>query len=465
MTFFEPDMLKLSFLAAEKSGADICVFDADFYNNKTKLYKGHTIDFDLCPDFSVFDKNDLGQNLWNFTKLVVWSKLYRHSFLEENHLEFQNLTSCNDTAFGYLTFACAKTFVLVPKILTHYRIVHQSVISSKRGARSINVIKAWMHVKEELVKRNLKHLLPMLNQSFENRISYEISCCSIKQFQLFKKEAKNLLKRDFKIFSKLFDNCLENINEDIIVSLTSYNNPNRINSVFLVIKSLLEQSIEPDKIILYLGEDQFPLREADLPENLTHLQNEIFEIRFIKKDLRSFTKLAPALKDFPNAVIVTADDDIIYPKSWLRRLLEGYAKDKKSIHCHRIHHIKFKNKKIAPYDSWQKEVVNNKPSFLNFLTGVGGVLYPPKSLHPEVLNLRKAFELCPYADDIWFWAMAVKNQTKIRGVENQILSLNYVPYSQDGDCLLKINNGQNKNDAQIQNILSQYPELYSIIDI
>ena len=51
--------------------------------------------------------------------------------------------------------------------------------------------------------------------------------------------------------------------QKIIVSLTSY--PKRFRYLHLTVKSLLLQTVKPDKIILYLGDDA---RDVPLPEAL-----------------------------------------------------------------------------------------------------------------------------------------------------------------------------------------------------
>lgn len=243
-----------------------------------------------------------------------------------------------------------------------------------------------------------------------------------------------------------------------IVSLTSF--PARINTVNQTIESLLKQTIKPDKIILWLGFDKFPNREADLPYQLLESTKKGLTIKWCK-DLRSYTKLIPTLKEYPNNIIITVDDDILYPENWLERLLNGYLKHPNMINCHRAHRIRFNNNKLLPYKQWYGAINKTEPSFLNFLTGVGGVLYPPHCLYKNVLNVDKFQKLCPLADDIWFWAMAVLNKTKINVVENNIPTLQYVEGTQEADnCLWKTNNGpQNLNDIQLKNVLSEYPEI------
>lgn len=249
---------------------------------------------------------------------------------------------------------------------------------------------------------------------------------------------------------------------NVIISLTSY--PARINTVHLTIQSLLNQTRQADKIILYLGKDKFSAAEKSLPEQLINLCGDKFEIHWVEKDLRSFTKLIPALHEYPDDIIVTADDDILYAADWLEKLLISYEKNPEYIHCHRCHRIGFKNERILPYRKWYHNVKIPSVSFNNFLTGGGGALYPPRCLFQDIYNEKLFRELCPLADDIWFWAMAVLNGTRIKIIENAQPELQYVSGTQE-DCLSKINNGeQNMNDVQLAKVLQKYPEIMKRLD-
>ena len=249
----------------------------------------------------------------------------------------------------------------------------------------------------------------------------------------------------------------------IIVSLTSY--PARIDEVPYTIHSLLEQSLKPDEIILWLGHDKFPNKEKDLPEMLLNLCKRGLTIKWCK-DIRSYTKLIPALKLHPDDIIVTADDDIYYPKDWLEKLYQSYQKHPAEIHCHRIHKITFDSQRhILPYKEWIQCYMTDYPAYTNFLTGVGGVLYPPHSLYKDVLKSSLFLKLAPYADDIWFWAMAVMKGTKIRNIKKGYSKLTYVNPEREygiieGATLAAENVVNGKNDEQLKKILKRYPELY-----
>lgn len=252
--------------------------------------------------------------------------------------------------------------------------------------------------------------------------------------------------------------------EGLIISLTSF--PQRMYEIHYTLYSLLTQTVKPAKVVLWLGTEQFPDGEKDIPQKVLKLKENGLVIEW-HKNLRSYTKLVPSLKKYPNNIIVNADDDIYYEKDWLEKLLKSHKENKNCIICHRAHRVKFDREKLAPYKKWPKKIKGGKASYLNFLTGVGGVLYPQNSLHKDVLNEELFTELAPKADDVWFWAMAVLNKTKILVVKDWIRELTYVnPERERGltdEVTLFSFNKKGGNDLQIEKVLNHYPQIIDIL--
>ena len=95
----------------------------------------------------------------------------------------------------------------------------------------------------------------------------------------------------------------------VIASLTTF--PERITSVKETIKALLLQTCKPDELVLWLANEQFPEGEQSLPQDLLALKEFGLTIKWCK-DIRSYKKLIPALKEYPNDIIITFDDDYYY---------------------------------------------------------------------------------------------------------------------------------------------------------
>ena len=195
----------------------------------------------------------------------------------------------------------------------------------------------------------------------------------------------------------------------VVVSMTSF--PKAITYAEQAVHSILHGSVLPDKLVLYLTFSQFA--PGEMPETLLTLArtNPIFEIRNYDHDIRSYRKLIPALKDFPEAIVVTVDDDVNYHKHMLRDLLKWHSRIPDVVLAHRAKRIAWGK----PYRSWRKYrwyhflTKSVHRDVLNIQTGVGGVLYPPHCLKGEMLDAELFMQMAPSTDDIWFWAAGVVN--------------------------------------------------------
>lgn len=199
----------------------------------------------------------------------------------------------------------------------------------------------------------------------------------------------------------------------LIISLTSY--PPRFPTLYPTLQTLLTQSLKPDRVILWIEETSL----AALPKSVRALQNQGLEIRTVPA-LGPYTKIIPALRAFPDAFIVTADDDVYYRAQWLESLVTAWSGDAHEIVCHRAHGIGVDGAgAFLSYAKWERDIAGPLLSRAIFPTGGGGILYPPRVLPSEVLDDTLFLKLAPKADDIWlFWmgmrAGAIYRKTKGR---------------------------------------------------
>jgi len=243
---------------------------------------------------------------------------------------------------------------------------------------------------------------------------------------------------------------------EIIVSLTTYGE--RIRTVHLSIESIMQQTVKPNKIILSISEE---LKSSNLPQVLLNQQKRGLEINFCK-DIRSYTKLIPALKMYPTASIVTIDDDHLYNYDLIENLINEHKKNPNLILAARIHRMKIiSNNKLEKYNKWLERYEGQDVSPLNFPTGIGGVLYPPKCFNEEVFNEEVFFSICKYADDVWFKAMALLNGTMSKKlfIIEETGADNYCIDNTQKVTLSHINRDKNMNDIQIKAVFDKY-DLY-----
>lgn len=240
---------------------------------------------------------------------------------------------------------------------------------------------------------------------------------------------------------------------DIIVSLTSYGK--RIHEVALTIESLMQQTMKPNRIVLWLDKTNKP---QQLPLSLLRQQKRGLEICYCE-DIRSYKKLIPQMLQTPEDAIITADDDILYDYDVLEHLIKAYLEVPNSIHCCRVHKIGLDDSgELIPYNQWESRCSELGANKRYFLTSGGGVLFPPDSLDSEVFNQEVFMSICPDADDVWFTAMALKKGTPISKVFTR--NMHGEDYMENHQVLEEglyyKNVMQNGNDHQLQAVFSKY---------
>jgi hypothetical protein len=232
----------------------------------------------------------------------------------------------------------------------------------------------------------------------------------------------------------------------LAVTLTSY--PPRYPTLALTLRSLLGQSIRPDRVYLWIAEADF----AALPEDVTGLQAAGLTIR-VCDDLRSYKKIIPALESCSDDFLVTADDDIYYPRHWLRQIVGAYRADRKEVICVRAHRIRTDALGLPlPYLQWEGEVEAAEDASLLFPTSGSGALYTPGIFHADVTRTEIFRNACPTADDVWLYWMAALSGARFRKVGPRWRFMTWA--NSQRVALGDINS--TANDAQIANMIAHY---------
>jgi hypothetical protein len=235
---------------------------------------------------------------------------------------------------------------------------------------------------------------------------------------------------------------------ELIVSLTSY--PPRYATLLPTLQCLLSQTIKADRTILWLSHDDI----HQLPEEIRALVKNGLEIR-TTHSLGSYTKIIPTLNQFPDAFIITADDDLYYRSNWVEDLVSSWNGSKNEIVCHRAHQIKFDEAGLPiSYARWDLDIESHANSADIFPTSGAGILYPPGSLSREVLNEANLTTLCPNADDVWLYWMGRKAGSRYKKSSGRHKIIMW-PGSQDV-ALVNENLFEHGNDKKIKNMIGHY---------
>ena len=235
---------------------------------------------------------------------------------------------------------------------------------------------------------------------------------------------------------------------ELIVSLTSY--PPRYGMLAKTLKGLLAQTIRPDRTILWIAEGDM----ATLPDEVCDLKSCGLEVRTCH-DLRSYNKIIHTLKLWPDAFIVTADDDLYYEPKWLETLVQGVRAGENIIVCRRALRPTRVGGSYAAFTEWQQDIITDgEPADTLFPTGVGGVLYPPHCLAPEVMDEQVFLALCPHDDDSWLYFMSRRAGSKYSQVGGGFAQVMW-PGSQ-ATSLMSINLIGGENDRQLSAVIEHY---------
>lgn len=187
--------------------------------------------------------------------------------------------------------------------------------------------------------------------------------------------------------------------EQLVVSLTSYRG--RFATLTATLRSLLAQTVAPDRLVLWVGHDD----RSSLPVEAERLVAGGLEVQ-ATDDLGPYTKIVPALERFPEAVVVTADDDLYYEPAWLEGLVAGHRDAPDDVVCRRARAIaNGADGALLPYEQWD---IVKRPARSDRLlpNGFAGVLYPPRCLHGDATRRDICLDLAPTADDLWLYWMA-----------------------------------------------------------
>ncbi len=239
--------------------------------------------------------------------------------------------------------------------------------------------------------------------------------------------------------------------KNVIVSLTSF--PERLPKLHHCIRSVMAQSLKAEKVVLYLARDE--CRDENVPARLQRLQRKGLEIRYVDNNARSLNKVCHALEDFPDKMIVTCDGDKLYPVDWLERLVATAEAHPGCIVCNRSRRIVFNaDVQAVPYNQWPMSRIP-EPTSETLPMGVSGILYPPGSLHPDVLDTELFLKLSETSDDLWLKIMSLRQGTKCVQVTPMRSAFASIPFWK-GQKLSPENIWQGGNDQNLASVLAHF---------
>lgn len=204
---------------------------------------------------------------------------------------------------------------------------------------------------------------------------------------------------------------------NITVNITTTNN--RLNLCSQTVWSLLNQSVLPGKVMIWVSKEAYLIdkgidREPDWVANLNKIRN-IIEFRWTT-NIGPYRKLFPALDEADeDQIIVYADDDTIYKENWLNLLTTKFQEhNEEKIVASRVR-INKRNLlgQYKTYMLWpiSQEEVELYKDYL--ITGVGGAILKKSHIKESLLRNRDYLTICPKTDDLWISEIIARSGTPV----------------------------------------------------
>lgn len=250
----------------------------------------------------------------------------------------------------------------------------------------------------------------------------------------------------------------------INISMTSMRS--RLSTLSLTLRSLLDQSYDDLCVNLYLSHESYLLDEGvqSLPEEIVVLQESSegrLKISFCP-NWGPYRKLLPFLHANwgLSKLVVTADDDTIYPADWLQGLVSAYD-IYRCVIGYRGHRINVRDGRIAPYRSWMRSAIEENPSSMILPTGKDGILYNTAFFPINVLNMADAMRLAPTVDDLWFRWHLLLNRIPVYLINLDYTSATFEETGYDSSLYLNYNR-EGGNDTAITGLQSYFAERFDV---
>lgn len=205
--------------------------------------------------------------------------------------------------------------------------------------------------------------------------------------------------------------------QTIVISLTTTRS--RLPICAHTVWSLLQQECQPTKIIVWVSNEPYLLDEGikEEPEWAAKFRglSAILEFRWTS-NTGPYRKLFPMLQlaDL-ETVIVYADDDAIYQKQWLKKLITKFTENNQNKAVAARVRKKTRNL-FGGYVSYMLMPLVLKEETLTrdfIATGIGGVVLKRSFIQDRFVASQDFLKICPTTDDLWISEILERSHTSL----------------------------------------------------
>lgn len=149
--FFDLNMLKAMFDAAERSQAEIVVCKYFEYDTIKKRSTGCSLEFRE----GVVSPRELGCDIFNKTIAAPWNKLILRQYVLDTGVRFQALERSNDIFFCNIIVASARRIYLLDKKYVYYRVNNNNSLQGSFSEGSLCFKQAISQIRDVLIAKGL----------------------------------------------------------------------------------------------------------------------------------------------------------------------------------------------------------------------------------------------------------------------------------------------------------------------
>ena len=173
VTFFDSDdimecqMVEKMYSKCEKENADMAVCSVRFWHEDTGAVTDEECGLRIkyVPFKNVFSWKDMPGYIFNTFHNWPWNKIFRKSFIDSNHIRFQEIMRTNDLLFTCKALMLSERITVVPEYLVKYRLRTSDSCQATNSKAPLDFYKAFTALKDFLLENDLYF---NVQQSFVN---------------------------------------------------------------------------------------------------------------------------------------------------------------------------------------------------------------------------------------------------------------------------------------------------------
>jgi len=407
--------------AASSKSANICQCHHDHINADTGKRRSCGRDVRDEP-VSWATLEDDGNYLSRYTS-SVWDRLFRREWLLANSMSFDETAVDNSLLFAYQTLLRAgRMLVLSGRWLLRE---DDANTSSRRdtnlsdwACQGLTPGQLWYAALQwdPSVKQAL---LPMLLSSYTLSLGLRLRhpiASLMEGIRLVRRAGIGVIVSKFlkRISTAKVAPSTPMPHEHVIwanppkVIVTLMSSTDRLTEAQKTVDTLTSQSHKPDNVVVWhVGSTE------DTEVKLVHIDGAMIHRL---DDKRPGAWIAATIREYPDAIIVTAADTCCYPEDWLHLLHNSFMYETAPfVYCHRL------VRSLCPDGGWHLLETNPTsypvPTYLNQPDVSAGVLIPPVAVNHDSVSAALGHAA---SDDEWLWLMAVLGKVQTKVVDNDL---------------------------------------------